>query len=454
MFLALGLKNAWRNRGRTTLGIVSMGIAAMIFLSSTTLSQGYPAGAFLPARQLLGGDIVLLPGKYAISREDMAGGYTWRFSTRSLDEPNLVMGFDTLPYSYGGMRGVPVAGGAEVPAERYEEVVAMLRNNPSVRGASIRKALPFLESGGNAYHYGFLDARDVEQDLSTRDMGSVVMMGSYLAPEDRGPTGVGVAGWAGLPLPPTGYTMIEIPRYAAGYLDYANPVEVPFAMKGTVTFVEGAGPSMRVLADPAVFVTPATLDSLAASAGYPEEATYWGISVTLKDMATAENVAAYLRREFTDFTVFPAPALTAAAVGRTAVSTGVPMDMRKVTEVIAFVTAALLSATNLTILMLSRKTEIGILRALGATRWNIACMVVTESVWISLLGALMGGLLTQPAILWQLLSNRVGRDVVLREVGGGLGRATAFAMASAVLFGFLPLTKALSVTPAQVLRGE
>jgi predicted lysophospholipase L1 biosynthesis ABC-type transport system permease subunit len=262
-------------------------------------------------------------------------------------------------------------------------------------------------------------------------------------------------------MPRTGPANLEIPRYTAvakdeesTFLDYENPILATIQMKGAATFTEGGGAEARTLSDPAVFVSAATLESLATAAGFPVEATNWGISVSLKDMATSENVAALLRREFRDFTVLPASQLTAAAVSRSAISAGVPMDMRRITEGIAFVTAALLSATNLTVLMLSRKNEIGILRALGATRLNIATMVLTESVWISLLGAVLGGLLTQPAIIWQLLSNKVGSDVMLAEVGSGLGKAVAFAAVSAALFGFLPVAKALRVTPAQVLRGE
>jgi len=454
MFFSLGLKNAWRNRGRTALGIVSMCIAAMLFLSSSTLSKGYPAMAYMPARQLLGGDIVLLPGKFALSREDMAsGGYVWRFGQKSLDKPNLVMGFDTLPYSYGTMQGYPASGEPGVAKERFLEVLSSLEQDASIKSAEIRRALPFLIRTETSYVYAFLDARNVSEDLYTWDVPSVVR-GAYLDDQEEGLSGVLVNGWSGLSLMPGSRVTIEIPSYAGSYLDYERPVAVGLTIKGVASFVEGSGVGARTLSAPAVFVTGSSLAALAEYAGYPEEATYWGITVTLKDMSTLENVAALLRRQFPDFTVFPAPQLSAASAQRMTASGGVPMDMRRVTETIAFVTAALLSATNLTILMLSRKNEIGILRALGATRWNITCMVLTESVWISLIGALIGAAITQPAILWQLLSNKVGQDVLLREIGAGVGRSVLFATVSAAVFGFLPVARALRITPAQVLRGE
>jgi putative ABC transport system permease protein len=130
------------------------------------------------------------------------------------------------------------------------------------------------------------------------------------------------------------------------------------------------------------------------------------------------------------------------------------MDMRRVTELLSFMIAALLSATNLSVLMLARKTEIGILRALGATAWNISSMVLAESVWIALLGSIVGGAITQPAILWQLLSNSIDSGVVATTILANLGKAVGFSVAAAILFGFLPISKALRVTPAQVLRGE
>ncbi len=468
MFFSLGLKNAWRNRGRTALGIVSMAIAAVIFLSSATLSKGYPAVAFVPARQLLGGDIVLIPGKNALSREDMAaGGYTWRFTTKSLDTPNLAMGFDTTPYSYGTIQGFPTAGSPKVSAARMQEVLSSLQGNSAVRYAAIRRDLTFIQTGSptstggpTPYQYGFLDARDVGEDLNVWKMPSAIRSGSYLSLEDQGLVGVSVDGWASLRQTQANANL-EIPRYTpatkddgSNYLDYENPVAVTLKLKGAASFVEGSGAAARMLSNPVIFVSSSTLSELAGRAGYPDEATYWGISVTLKDMSISENVAAQLRRQFPDFTVLPASVLESAAAQGSSISTGVPMDMRAITQGIAFITAALLSATNLTVLMLSRKNEIGILRALGATRWNIACMVLTESIWVALLGALLGSVITQPAILWQLLSNKVARDAVMKEVGNGIGRSAAFATAAAVIFGFLPVAKALRITPAQVLRGE
>jgi putative ABC transport system permease protein len=171
-------------------------------------------------------------------------------------------------------------------------------------------------------------------------------------------------------------------------------------------------------------------------------------------MAELESYVALLRRQYPDFTVYAVPQLAAAASNRDSVGVGVPMDMRRVTEVLSFMIAALLAATNLSILMLSRKNEIGILRALGATQWNIISMVLAESLWIAFLGSLIGGLTTQPAVAYQLLSNKIASRTVVLTMAANLGKLMGFSLGAAVLFGFLPVAKALRVTPAQVMRGE
>jgi len=469
MFFSLGLKNAWRNRARTVLATVSIAVASVIFLSSSTLSRGYPAGAFLAMRQLMGGDILLIPEKSVLTREDLArGGYIWRFKKKSFDAPNLIMGLNPSAYSYGTIQGFPTSGNPGVTAERYAEVLASLTRHSAVKYAAIKQSLPFLvqlpsqvpTSTAPSYGYGFLDARDITQDRETWKIRPT--SGEYLSKTDPLRTGVSCTGWSGLPILPGVPLNIAVPRYAgktrpdgSPYLDYENPIRTLLRMKGRVSFTEGDDvTTLRTMSDPVVFVARDMLTALAQAAGYPPEATYRGISVTIKTMSELESVAALLRREFPDFTVLPASTLEGTVAEQAGMSAGVPMDMRRVSEVLAFITAALLSAVNLTVLMLSRRNEIGILRALGATRFNIACMVLTESVWIAFLGSLVGCIVTQPAILWQMSSNNAARTAIAREIGSGTGRTVAFSVATAVVFGFLPVARALRVTPAQVLRGE
>lgn len=454
MFVVLGLKNAWRHRARTALGIVSMAVAAVIFMSSSTLSKGYPAGAFWEARQLLGGEILMLPERTTLSAETLAaGGYTWKFERRTYDKPSLVMGFDHTAYWYGGMRGV---SDNRVSQERLDEVVRDLSEDPSVAFVSVRKAIPFLigasDKQGAFYMYGFLEPRDVKADTEVYKMGDATQVGRYLQRDDA-MAGVACGGWQNLALGPV--AEIEVPRASADgeTLDYENPVRATLDIVGKATFRDSI-PGSPVYADPVVFVTQDTFEALRQASGIPDSRAAWGLSISVKDMSGLENYVELLRRRYPDFTVYPVSHLAAAVGASGRVAAGIPMDMRRVTETLSFLIAALLSATNLSILMLARKNEIGILRALGATRWNITSMVLAESIWIAFLGSVIGGILTQPAILWQFLSNRLNMSTVAAAIVTNMGKALGFSVASAVLFGFMPVAKALKVTPAQVLRGE
>jgi len=463
MFFWLGLRNAWGNRGRTVLGVASMAVAALVFMSGATLSRGYPAQAYFEARQLLGADLLLLPGKTVMSREDLAGAdYVWRFVRKSLDRPDATLGFDAGPFSYGILQGLPVSQVKGVSEDRYREVLSLLRKEPSIKSATLKQSIPFLmpvtTSLGLSYCYGFLEARDIAEDIATWKMDQAVRSGKYLDPGDeRGMSGIACAGWAGMRVFTFGMPELEVPRCRGRLesglwvLDYADPLRAELRIRGAAYFIDST--SSRY-SDPVIFVSRGTFAEIARRAGFPDAATYWGIGAAVKDMSELEDVIALLRRQYPDFTVIGVPYLAAAAGTQSGVPAGIPVDVREVTEALVFITAALLSAANLAVLMVSRKNEIGILRALGATRWNIACMVLSETMSIALIGAIAGSLLVQPAILWGLVSNKVPLAAAAERIGVPTARAVSFSLLSAASFGFLPVMRALKFTPAQVLRGE
>lgn len=465
VFVILGLQNAWHNKSRTVLGIVSMAIAAIVFTSSTTLSQGYPATAYFEARQLIGADLVLLPGKSRLSQEDLASPDTmWHFEKAGLDKPNLFMGFEKERYSYGTLEGI-IPTDRQVTSSRMKEVAAELSSRPGVKGTRVRRAMPVLiptrTDGVDRLVYAFLEARDIASDLESWRMEGALRQGRYLQiDDDNSPVGVGVSGWAGMSVPVGAAVPLQVPRIALGedgikYRDYEDSEAFLIQSVGTLGFKEGGqnNPLGQAYANPCIFVSEALFDQVASLANCTDSDTAWGIGVTLDEISALEDIVSTLQREYPDFTVVSVPKMASSFSGGLTRS-GVPMDMRKVTEVLAFLTAALLSATNLSVLMLSRKHEIGILRSIGATQGNIATMVITESVWIALVGAILGNLISQPAVLLNFLTNRVGTDAVVRQARMNVGTSMGLAVAAAVLFGFLPLTKALRITPAAVLRGE
>ncbi len=150
------------------LGILSMALAAIVFASSATLSQGYPSLAYFPARQLLGADILLLPGKTVISRDDLASSdWTWHFRKASLDKPSSLLGFDVSPYYYGSMTGEPRIGQIPGPSE-MKDLSLELRDTLDIAHVSLKRALPFLytyyRDSIPIIGYGYLEPRDVDED--------------------------------------------------------------------------------------------------------------------------------------------------------------------------------------------------------------------------------------------------------------------------------------------------
>ncbi len=404
MFVTLGLKNAWLNRGRTVLGIVSMAIAAIVFTSSSTLSQGYPAAAYFEARQLVGADIIMLPGKTRLSQEDLASSnLLWRFRKASLDEPNLTLGFDSARYNYGSLEGV-IPEESRISLADMQSVVNRLKMTGEVKDARVKYALPFIMPlpPDEGMIYGFMEPRDPALDHEQWRMDDALGDGRYLR-EDDDPNAVAVvcSGWPAMRSVRPGQATLLVGKANRGedgitYRNYEEPLPVTIEVVGFTRFREGGADSRvgQSYANPVLFVTDGFFDSVLRDSGLTQEDVAGGIAVTLHEITALEDVVAKLQREYPDFTVVSVPRL-AMAGAEGAVPSGVPMDMRAVAEILAFLTAALLSAANLSVLMLARKTEIGILRSLGATRANIAIMVLTESVWIALMGAIMGNLLTR-----------------------------------------------------------
>jgi hypothetical protein len=271
MFVALGLKNAWRNRGKTALGIVSMAVAAVIFMSSSTLSKGYPARAYWEARQLIGAEILMLPEKIALSTDTLStGGYTWEFLKRSYDRPNPVMGFDPTPYRYGAMRGVAPDGGDKHLLSMIDRVVKELGQDPNVSRVTVRESLPFLvllqlKSDEPAFYgYGFIEPRDITADLEQYGLGDTVR-GRYLAEGDL-LKGVVCSGWPFLQL--TGRVSLEFPRMSESGYDYENALTEQIEIVGEMSF-RTSNPALPAYSNPVVFVTPQTLEKIKEATGIP-----------------------------------------------------------------------------------------------------------------------------------------------------------------------------------------
>ena len=99
-----------------------------------------------------------------------------------------------------------------------------------------------------------------------------------------------------------------------------------------------------------------------------------------------------------------------------------------------------------------RRKEIGTMKAIGATNYQILMEVVLEAVVIALVGAGVGILLSYMAV--DAINTELGAGGIAMITPGLLINVTLFATFLGVIGGFLPARQAASLQPAVVLRYE
>ena len=105
-------------------------------------------------------------------------------------------------------------------------------------------------------------------------------------------------------------------------------------------------------------------------------------------------------------------------------------------------------ANIMVISVLERRTEIGLRRALGATKRQVGAQFLTESVLLSALGGLGGVALGAAATVAYALATGQSAVVPLAAIGGGV----AVAISVGLLAGVYPAVRAARLPPTEALR--
>lgn len=131
------------------------------------------------------------------------------------------------------------------------------------------------------------------------------------------------------------------------------------------------------------------------------------------------------------------------------------MALARATELVAVFVAILGIINTLLVGVFDRRRELGVLKAMGAARAQLARMVLTESVLIAATSALLGALLgsgLSAYIVIEALRLQVGWRIAFQLSGWVIGEAFAVALLAAWLAAWLPMRWAAKLEVVDALQ--
>ncbi len=480
--IGLGLVNAWRNLGSSVVAIMAMAVAAGSLSLSLAVSRGLPGRASQPVRALVGGDILVIPGQVTVSPQRVwaaAAGQSLGLEQVPLDLVTDLVSL--LPSVYGQGYLAPAGGAARwVPAR---EIVRALAGRPGVAAVRPGLLLPaeevhlFPEAGrgpvrlptvlrgyagppfGPGGPAGGLEPWVVEGRFFTAaDAGRLVAL---VAADRAGASVPGAPG--GHPLVPVGQAVtLRLPALRTDgegvWFDYPAGTEWRLEVIGHYLLGDpqpprrlpgGRGPSGPG-PTPYVVVPAATFERLFEAASGGRELLVPQASVTVAQPWRLERTADALRRALPEYTVYSVPHLVAAA-GRPWPAV-VPLGLGHTLAVLIYGMAAVLLATNLWVLLIRRRAEIGALKALGAGPREVFTLVLTEAVLLALIGAAVGFLAVRGVAGWARPAEGADRAQLVAMALADGGIVLALTVGLALVFAAVPAARAALAPPMEVIR--
>jgi len=406
------------------------------------------------------------------SREEMA-----RVIETVLTHPEVVgaEAFRTVPI-IGGSLSVADGRGSENPVELRGFLVRPYPGEPGGPGPQAVRLREGRDFGGLAGWVGMVNLRAVVDHWT-------------LKASEEGPAVDMVAGPGGqvvtLLLPrivPSPSTRGGAPRY-----DFMNPVSVNLTIVAgyevptrvhTWTIVEGKervpGQEQLYLEAPEILVPRETFDDLLALMGLgPDDPPPAGaLAVRLRSQVFVERTASELRELLPGYAVVSVATDSACAnrrgwpeqsyesppearPDRFALGQPViPAGTGSVLHYLLFGFAGVLAAGSSTLTVLIRRSEVGILKAIGLRDFEVGGVVLGEVLAASSLGLCIGYVAGEALILPGLLASGVGWSVAGPILGRDFLLTVLMSFGTAVVAAVFPLAVALRVTVMEVLRNE
>jgi putative ABC transport system permease protein len=347
--------------------------------------------------------------------------------------------FDTLTVrpGAGSTRGMPSLGSVE-PSLKFPDGPAIAAGVPGVkRVALVQQAFDLDVS--------YRDATTVPLVLGVSPnwadiRGEVVASGAHLSEEDDGSL--------------ARVTVIGA-DVARDLFHGENPLgkviriaDVPFQVKGVMAS-RGAGPGGASL-DNMLVIPVSTAAKRLFNRDYLTTLVVQLVDANASDRV-AEDVRALLRERHRiippaqdDFTV-GSPRATLAQITR------VGSTLSKVVTGVAVIATLIGGAVIMSLMLIGvseRRREIGVRRAVGATRADVMQQFLVEAILISAFGGAVGILIGAGGATVGALLQKLPPAYMWSMIGG----AVALSVAVGVIFGLYPAWKAANVDPIEALR--
>ena len=492
VFFRLGLKNAWRNMARSTLAILSMALAAAFLTNAISFSRGYSGLYRGQYRAVLGGEISVY--NRAFDGEIPSGLSEWSFQRwRRSPFSDVLTFYPELAQGYlSDVQGSTVLG---------ESTLVSLQSMRGVSGVYPRYQMPAETLDTGETRTSPLRGRDAAMDAERVALvgeGTLLFEGRLLSDEDEGQLVAVVSRYQkraeDADAPKCGDIIhVQVPRMTRVgdnvAFDYAQPVDVYLETVGVLSlFTRNIISSMETPGGEVVEVNIPLhweLDDIhipmqtwtqiweqAADFPFvPEQ-----VMLQLEDLTYMEDLLTEYRTKHPELTFVGISELVSRAEtmllienvdilpeatlnmlrrqrGET-VQEAMQMDLRVPLSTMIFMNAALVIAANLLIMVNERKTEIGILKAVGSMQKHIMVMALAEALLISCCGAVLGFIAVRfPATLNQL-SNHTPLLLTIRSIATDLLSILGASVVAALLFGMIPALNMARLSVNEVLRSE
>jgi len=492
MLWQLAVNNVRRNWSQSLLGIVGVAIAAGVLTASLSLGTGYPEGSYLEHRVFTGADVLLYPGHLGVGYEDAVvdDGSEWEWSLRRDRIFSDLRIFQPDLYEEGYIH--PPDERTYFEADSLPEPLDEDRLQSEVVAVDPLLKIPanILVDGeeGEQRHQAPLRARNVAVDQKQWDVSQFVYRGRWLSKEDEGEFVALMQGPRGTASPTEGVRptyeapstediiTVEVPSllgYSDGFpvYDWSEVKEVELEVVGLFSLPIGERPLMDeetggyvydsegrqvmttdYLETDDIFIPSTTWEEIwdkVSPEGIAPRA--YQVNLVLEDMFAAESLSESLGEEMPGTTVRTIP--TQVTIGRQSRGqAAIPADVSTMLVVAMFLVAGLLLVANMYVLIMQRRKEMAVLKAIGMSGPQVMGLILIEVLFIAIIGALLGFVSVRLLVTGVLLFSEVDAlQIGLLTLQTG-ALVVTLSTAVAVVFGVLPAYLAMKQTTMEVLR--